>query len=222
MKSHLDEAAALEARVPWLHWRGNTLADQLAESATQAAQLEGADIEAVRWADTRAQALQEHLLAVSMAVAKEAGRLYGPSSRLERAREARQRAQARKERLEASLATTAHRWCPREGRCLVCLRAPTKEQPKGAFLESPCLGRPYQIHVSHDLKRHRGLWYCWYCGGTGTRRFSARRGLGAPCHPPTTCGKTMLTRLGAGKLPYHLTAWPDEAVEEELGLELVS
>ena len=208
--------------MPWLHWLGNSRADQLAEAAALSAQLEAADIEAVRWADARAQAVQDHLLAVSMAVAKEAGRLYGPSSRLERARDARQRALARKARLEASLASTAHKWCPKEGRCLTCPRAPSREHPKEVLLGSPCLGRPFQIHDAHALQRHRGLWFCGHCGGTGSRRFSARRGLGAPCHPPSTSGKTMLTRLAAGKLPYHLTAWPDEVVEEELGLELVS
>ena len=49
------------------------------------------DVERVRWADARAQGVQEHLLAVAMAVAQEAGRLYGPSSRLERARGKRPR-----------------------------------------------------------------------------------------------------------------------------------
>lgn len=112
VKSHLGEAAAVEAGVPWLHWRANTLADQLAEEAALAAHLPAEDLEAVRWVDTRTQAVQEHLLAVSMAVAQEAERLYGPSSGLERARGALQLAQDRRGRLDASLATTAHRWCP--------------------------------------------------------------------------------------------------------------
>jgi hypothetical protein len=179
-------------------------------------------LEAVRWADARAQAVQEHLLAVSMAVAQEAGRLYGPSSRLERAREARQRAQERKARLEAAVAGTTHRWCPSSGRCLVCFKGPTRELPKAAFLQTTCAGQPHQIHSSHDLQCHRGLWFCGHCGATGVRRFTAHRGLGAPCHPPTASGKVMLTRLRAGKLPYGRSAWPDQAVEEELGLELVA
>jgi hypothetical protein len=164
----------------------------------------------------------EHLLAVSMAVAQEAGRLYGPSSRLERARETRQRAQERKARLEAATAGTAHRWSPTAGRCLTCLRAPSRELPREAFLLTPCLGHPHQIHSSHDLRCHRGLWFCGHCGATGVCRFTAQRGLGAPCHPPTASGKAMLTRLHAGKLPYGRSAWPDQAVEESLGLELVA
>ncbi len=222
VKSHLDAAAAEAAGVPWLHWRGNLLADEQAERAALAAQLPPADLEAVRWADQRAQAVQEHLLAVSMAVAQDAGRLYGPSSRLERAREARQNAQARKERLEAATAGTSHQWCPTSGRCLVCFLGPTRDTPKAAFLLTPCGGQPHQIHGSHDLQRHRGLWFCGHCGATGVRRFSAHRGLGAPCHPPTASGKVMLARLRAGKLPYGRSAWPDQAVEEELGLELVA
>ncbi len=222
VKSHLDEAAAAATGVPWLHWRANALADGLAERAAMAAQLPAEDLEAVRWVDTRARAVQEHLLAVSMAVAKEAGRLYGPSARLERAREARQRAEARRARLEATLATTAHRWCPSSGRCLACLKTPSREVPKAAFLATACAGVPHQIHSSHALEKHRGLWFCGHCGATGVSRFSAHRGLGAPCHPPTTSGKVMLTRLRAGKLPYGRSAWPDEAVEESSGLELVA
>ena len=222
VKSHLDAATAEAAGVPELHWRGNTLADELAERAALAAQLPPADLEAVRWADQRAQAVQEHLLAVAMAVAREAGRLYGPSSRLERAREARQRTQERKERLEAATARTAHRWCPSSGRCLVCFLGPTRTLSRTNFLLTACAGQPHQIHDSHALERHRGLWFCGRCGATGVRRFSAHRGLGAPCHPPTASGKVMLARLRAGKLPYGRSAWPDQTVEEELGLELVA
>ncbi len=222
VKSHHDEAAAAEAGVLWLHWRENTLADQLAEAAALAAQFAAEDLEAVRWVDSRAQAVQEHLLAVSMAVAQEAGRLYGPSSRLERAREARKRTQERRARLAAALAGTARRWCPNLGRCLVCLRGPTRELPREALLNTAFAGQPHHIHSSHDLRCHRGLWFCGHCGATGVRRFTAQRGLAAPCHPPAASSKVMLTRLLAGKLPYGRSAWPDEAVEEELGLELVA
>jgi hypothetical protein len=222
VKSHLDEPSAADAGVPWLHWRANALADQLADRAALAAQLPSEALEAVRQVDSKARAVQEHLLAVSMAVAKEAGRLYGPSARLERAREARLRGEERRAQLEATLARTAHRWCPTSGRCLACLRAPSRAVPKAAFLETACAGVPHQIHSSHALERHRGLWFCGHCGATGVSRFSAHRGLGAPCHPPTTSGKVMLTRLRAGKLPYGRSAWPDEAAEESLGLELVA
>ena len=62
----------------------------------------------------------------------------------------------------------------------------------------------------------RALWRHWYAP------FHGEEGMGAPCHPPSDSGKLMLTRLLAGKLPYGRSAWPDEAVEEELGPELVS
>ena len=91
IKSHLDETAALQAGVERLHWRANSLADELAEAAALEAQLPPEAVMAVQAADRKAYLVQEHLLAVAAAVAQDAARLYGPSTRLERAREARAR-----------------------------------------------------------------------------------------------------------------------------------
>ena len=133
---------------------------------------------------------------------------------------ARARAAARRERRGALLATTDHSWCEARGRCLSCLRAPTRDVPKDAFLATPCQKRPFQIHDSHDLRNHRGLWYCQVCGAAGSKRFTTR-GLGGECQPPTEGRLRTLTKLRAGDLPYGHRAWPDEAEEERTGLELV-
>jgi ribonuclease HI len=221
VKSHQTAEAARDAGVEHQHWLANHLADQLADEAALSAQLPAQDIIAVQQEDRRAREVQEHLRAVAFAVAQAAPLLYGPSTRLERAQEARARAQDRRAALEAALATTQHRWCAVSGRCLTCLRGPAQSCTKGAFLRTECEGRPHQIHSSHRLRRHRGLWFCVHCGATGSRRFSAR-GLGGPCHPPTPSGTRTITRLLAGVLPYHRQAWPDEEEEEASGLVLVS
>jgi hypothetical protein len=220
IKSHSEEAEAARQVVEHLHLLANSKADALAEGAAVSAQLPLEDIEAVRFADKRAFQVQEHLRVVALSVAQSADRLYRPSSRLERAAEARTRAAAKKDRREALLATTEHRWCEDRGRCLACLRAPTRDVPKDSFLATPCLKRPFQIHASHDLRNHRGLWYCKVSGATGSKRFTTR-GLGGECQPPTEGRLRTLTRLQAGDLPYGHRAWPDEAEEERTGLELV-
>jgi hypothetical protein len=221
IKSHLDEPAALRAGVEHLHWEANRLADELADAAALEAQLPPEAVMAVQMADQKAFLVQEHLLAVAAAVAQDAARLYGPSTRLERAREARARAQTRKEELEALLSTTAHRWCEATNRCLNCLVGPSRVEPLREFLASPCSGRPRAIHESHALQRHRGLWFCDRCGASGSRRFTAR-GLGGPCHPPTAYGLSVLSRIREGRLPAHRRAWPDEEEENLSGLILES
>ncbi len=220
VKSHLSEEAAAEAGVEPLLWFANASADRLAEHAAQEAQLSQEDVAAVQAADRKATQVLEHLTAVAFHVAQDARRLYGPANRLERAREARDRAEARKGRLETALSNTTHQWCEAKNRCQACFLGPQKGQPREAFLLTACTGRPFQIHDSHSLKRHRGLWFCSVCGGTGSRRFSAR-GLGGPCHPASTTGRRTLQRLQEGRLPYHVSAWPDEGAEEAFGLELV-
>ena len=121
VKSHQTAAEASAAGVEHRHWLANHLADELADEAALAAQLLAQDITAVQQADKRVLEVQQHLLAVAFAAAQRAQHLYGPITRLERAREARARAQGRKEALEAALATTRHRWCADSGRCLSCL-----------------------------------------------------------------------------------------------------
>ena len=221
IKAHSAAQEAEEAGVPTQHWLANQRADQLAEQAAQEAQLPEDHLAAIRSVDTLARAVQEHLAAVAQAVAQDARGLYGPSSRHQRAADARQRAAARAERLETILATTAHTWCPRRRRCLACNRAPTRAVPREVLLQTPCSGRPSGIHSSHRLRRHRGLWYCSVCGSSGARRFTSR-GFGGPCHPPSISGRRTLTRIQEGSLPYHRRAWPDEEAEEAFGLELVS
>jgi ribonuclease HI len=221
IKSHQRAQEAEEAGVPTQHWIANQRADQLAEQAAQEAQLPEDHLAAIRSVDALARAVQEHLAAVAQAVAQDARGLYGPSSRHQRAADARLRAAARAERLETILATTAHTWCQRRRRCLACHRAPTKAVPREVFLQTPCSGRPGGIHSTHRLRRHRGLWYCSVCGSSGARRFTSR-GLGGPCHPPSASGLRTLTRLQAGLPPYHRRSWPDEEAEEAFGLELVS
>jgi hypothetical protein len=220
VKSHQTETEATDAGVEPLHWFANDAADRLAERAAQEAQPSQEDVQAVQAADRKAAAVLQHLTAVAFHVAKDARRLYGPANRLERAREARARAAERRGRLEAALSTTAHQWCETRHRCKACFLGPRRAQPKEDFLSTACTGRPFQIHDSHSLKRHRGLWFCSVCGGTGSRRFSAR-GLGGPCHPASTTGRRTLQRLQEGRLPYHVSAWPDEGAEEAFGLELV-
>ena len=220
IKSHLTEAEAADGGVDPLHWFANDSADRLAERAAQEAQLSQEDVQAVQAADKKATAVLQHLTAVAFSVAKDARTLYGPANRLERAREARERAAERRGRLEAALSTTAHLWCETRHRCKTCFLGPRRGQPREDFLGTACTGRPYQIHSSHSLKRHRGLWFCAVCGGTGSRRFAAR-GLGGPCHPASATGRRTLQRLQEGRLPYHVAAWPDEGAEEAFGLELV-
>jgi hypothetical protein len=203
-----------------LFWFANDTADKLAEHAAQAARPSQEDAAAVQAADRKAHQVLEHLTAVAFHVAQDARNLYGPANRLERAREARERAGAKKGRLEAALSSTTHQWCEAKGRCLTCFLGPSRAQPKADFLLTTCTGRPHQIHDSHSLKRHRGLWFCAVCGCTGASRFAAR-GLGGPCHPASASGRRTLLRLQAGRLPYHLKAWPDEGAEEAFGLELV-
>ena len=172
-------------------------------------------------ADAKARQVQEHLLAVAFSVAKEAPTLYGPSNRLERARDARERARARRERMDSLLQRTTHQWCSATGKCLVCLKAPSRAEPKAVLLAAPCKGRPHQIHPTHRLRRHRGLWFCDFCGATGSRRFSDR-GLAGECHKPTEGGLRTLAKIRADILPYHVKFWPDEEGEAVTGLELVS
>ena len=75
-----------------LHRTANQEADSLAEEAARRAQLTLDAAEAVRAADHKARQVQEHLLVVGLAVARDAPRLYGPGNRLARAQEARARA----------------------------------------------------------------------------------------------------------------------------------
>ncbi len=221
IKSHQSAQEAEEAGAPAQHWLANQRADQLAEQAAKEAQIPEDHLAAIHSVDKLAREVQEHLAAVALAVAQDARSLYGPSSKHQRAADARLRAAARAERMESILARTAHVWCQRRGRCLACFKAPTRATPKEVFLQTSCSGRPSGIHSSHRLRRHRGLWYCSVCGSSGARRFTSR-GLGGPCHPPSASGLRTLTRIQEGSLPYHRRAWPDEEAEETFGLELVS
>ncbi len=220
IRSHQTEAEARANGVDHLHWLANARADELAEDAALRAQLPPSDVEAVHYHDGRTREVQEHLRAVAMAVAKEAANLYGPSTRLERAADARARGAEKKERLEALTFLTTHRWCETTGRCLTCLRAPSREAPKADFLATECARQPYQIHLSHVLAQRRGPRYCTACAATGSTRFSAK-GLGGPCpvpngQAPSASRQSTLTKLLAGILPYHRQAW-----EKRTGLELV-
>jgi ribonuclease HI len=219
--SHLSAQEAEAAGTSTQHWFANQQADQLAEQAAQEAQIPEDHLAAIHSVDTLAREVQEHLSAVALAVAQDNRSLYGPSSKHQRAADARNRAAARAEKLEAILAQTAHVWCKRSNRCLACFKAPTRAVPKEVFLQTACTGRPSGIHSSHRLRRHRGLWFCSVCGSSGAKRFTSR-GLGGPCHPPSSSGRRTLTRLQEGSLPYHRRAWPDEEAEEAFGLELVS
>ncbi len=221
MKSHLDEAEAARRGVEHLHWLANSRADALAEEAAAAAQPSPEDVAAVRFQDERTYKVQEHLRVVALAVARNASSLSGPSSRLERAAGARARAAAKHAQRAELQKTTAHSWSERLGRCTACFRGPTRETPKATFLATPCSRRPHQIHESHDLRTHRGLWFCRVCGATGAKRFTTR-GLGGPCGPLSDSRRRTLARILAGGLPYHLRAWPEEDEEELTGLELVS
>ncbi len=121
IKSHLDRAEALQRGVPELHWVANSRADAHAEEAAAEAQLPPAAVAEVQRVDMKALHVQQHLTVVAFSVAKEATALYGPSSHLQRAAAARERALERKGRLEVALSTTAHLWSQEQGRCLTCL-----------------------------------------------------------------------------------------------------
>ena len=81
IKAHqrVDEARA--AGVLYLHWMANQAADALAEQAAMAAQLPSEAIATVIRLDDESLRVQQHLTAVSMAVARRAPQLYGPSTR---------------------------------------------------------------------------------------------------------------------------------------------
>ena len=98
VKSHLTEEEATAAGVELQHWAANQEADALAEEAARRAQLDPEAVVAVRAEDAKARRVQEHLLAVGLAVARDAPRLYGPSNRLARARRTPESAHARERR----------------------------------------------------------------------------------------------------------------------------
>ncbi len=203
----MDEAAAREAGVDLLHWRANPRADELAEEAAREAQLPPESIQEVLRLDKEAREVEEHLVSVALEVARCAPQLYGASTRGQRLAEASERARQRRAALQEAEWLTTHRLCPKSGRCLACLRGPTRETPKLEFLRSVCTRRPWAIHNSHDLRQTRGLWWCAVCGGTGSRHFPK---LAAECRAPTATGTLALKKLLDGKRPHHLKAWPDE------------
>ena len=75
IKSHLEEDAARATGTDMVQWFANQEADKLADEAALAAQLSPEEVAAVQAADRKSHQVQEHLLAVSVAVAKDAGRL---------------------------------------------------------------------------------------------------------------------------------------------------
>ena len=70
VKSHQTVEEASTAGVEHRHWLANHLADELADGAALEAQLPAQDITAVQQADKRLLEVQEHLLAVTFAVAQ--------------------------------------------------------------------------------------------------------------------------------------------------------
>ena len=211
IKCHQDEATAVASGLEALHWRANALADELAEEGARVAQLPAASIEEVRRLDKEAQEVQEHLAAVALEVAKRAPLLYGANTKPLRQQEASARAQQRRRELEEAARLTTHRLCPRSGRCLACLAAPTQEVPKLDFLRALCPCVPQRIHPTHKLRKTRGLWWCAECGGTGSTHFPK---LGKECKRPSETGKRALSKLLDGQRPYHVREWPE--AEEDL------
>ncbi len=208
IKSHTSRAEAAAAGHGDLEWEGNACADQLADNAAAEAQLPAASVEEVYRIDTLAANVQEHLVAVALEVARRAPALYGPSSRFERRAEAAARAAARRDEAEDALRLTRHRWCSKSLRCLDCFKSPEAGQSRTAFFRTECPKRPHQVHATHTLARHRGLWWCERCGANGHQTFSS---LAKRCHAPTEHGKRILRCIRDDRLPAHLSAWPDEA-----------
>ena len=215
IKSHTTRADAEAAGTSGLAWQANRLADELAETAATEAQLPQSALDAVKEVDTEASQVLEHLCTVAHAVAAQAPKLYGPSSRFARRAEATFRAKARKTATDEALRVTAHRWCGDTRRCLACLLRPSQQQPLLEFLGTPCSRRPHQIHSTHKPACHRGLWYCEVCGANGHKTFSS---LARKCEKPGEHGKRTLKCIREDRLPQHLRAsgWPDEG--EELSL----
>ena len=217
VSSHVSAQDAVSRGLNIQLWFANHLADGLAEEGARVAQLPPENVFQVQESDKLALRVQTHLLAVASSVARAAKSIYGPSSKADRLAESRGRKVAREAALQEAQETSMHRLAPGSARCLDCLLGPTKDLTRAAFLATPCPKRPHQLHSSHRLARHRGLWWCEVCGGTGSTQFQKLSGV---CTAPSKYGLSVITRVRAGKLPRHLKAWPDE-VEGEPDLELV-
>ena len=66
-----------------------------------------------------------------------------------------------------------------------------------------------ELHDSHALAYHRGVWWCLMCGAYATvgDKPGAKR-LHHPCAPPTRAGRDYLRRLAKGRPPKVGVEWP--------------
>ena len=109
IKAHLTREQSESTGVPGLAWVANSRADELAEESAQQNQVDGEAVEELQALDGEAAQVLERLTAVAMQVAKEAPKLYGPSSRFARRAAAKAPAQQRREATAQALANTQHR-----------------------------------------------------------------------------------------------------------------
>jgi hypothetical protein len=71
------------------------------------------------------------------------------------------------------------------------------------------------IHVSHKLNIFRGLMYCRRCGcRASTSGANFIKKLAKSCQAPGTYGLDNLKRLQQGRLPYRVTKWPIDQIDD--------
>ena len=75
------------------------------------------------------------------------------------------------------------------------------------------------IDVSHVLAGRRGLVWCQLCGAWGTLRNPRVENLGRACavtlgRPPTTAGRSVLSRVARGLTPTTMVVWPSHGDRE--------
>ena len=150
------------------------------------------------------------MLRIASHIAADAPEIYGASSKLDRQREAKLRAEGRRDIEQAAEGSSQHRVAQgaRGVFCQVCHGRPTADIPKLQWLGTPCQGVSLRLDPSHKLMRHRGFFWCRVCGGVGAKMFCK---LGKPCnasHPITKHGDRAIRALEDSRLPPGYKEWP--------------
>lgn len=105
--------------------------------------------------------------------------------------------------------------CSRGWRCTRCMEVTSKANIVAWLRQGACKGPPPQhclapapkdVHVSHLLHHHRGIWWCKACGAF---MISVARSLRVACRRvPTYSGQAALERLALGLTPIPRLEWP--------------
>ena len=189
---------------------GNEMVDKAAGMGAALNQVRASIHSYIDRTDAKAGLIQPRLVVVAMA-ASEASKQSRAVAAKERRANMKMSAAERQLRLERALATTRHSIVKVRSkfRCRFCRQQRVKKWA-ARWLEAPCkILRPLALHHSHCYVMHRGLHFCWRCGGVGSQRL---RLLAEPCKPPTRAGSLVIRRMARKppRLPRGLTAWPDE------------